>query len=368
MSTVRDTRRVDMCASLDYEYENTLFGVLRTERGLTHTRRERFPIVDDCLDALAASGCSISHSEVDYDGELTALLELGDGDLAYLSARSGNAYLRVASTSPAAVQAQVSWLVTALRRVDTDHERVALRLWSFDGKYPTFTRRVFDAPGFDAIGGNYPLAVRDVLGTAFARGAGEVDGLALWYGPPGTGKTTAVRALALAWRSWCDVHVIVDPERLLASPSYLMKVIAERSFEEDLPSGSVTAERRSRLVVLEDAGELLAADARQATGQGLSRILNVADGLLGRGSNTSLLITTNEEIGTLHPAIRRPGRCWMQLRFGRFPGREARAWLAARGVDSALDVSGSRSLAELYALERGETVEESDGTALGFRA
>jgi hypothetical protein len=368
MTYSRDTRRVDVSATLNYNLQNTLYSTLCVERGLTHTRRERFPIVADALEVLHAMGCSISHSDVDYDGELNAIVELGDGDVAHLAEHRQNAYLRVASTSAAAVQAQASWLVTGLRRIDTDADRVAMRLWSLGSDGPAFNRRVFDAPQYAQVEDNYPSVVRSRLRDAFELEQDALGGLALWYGPPGTGKTTAVRALALSWREWCDVHVIVDPEKLLASPSYLMKVITERSFEEDLPAGSIAADKRSRLVVLEDSGELLAADARQATGQGLSRILNVADGLLGRGSGTSLLITTNEEIGTLHPAIRRPGRCWMQLRFGRFPGREARAWLAEREVDGALDVSGSRSLAELFALQRGEQVEETDRESLGFRA
>jgi hypothetical protein len=64
---------------------------------------------------------------------------------------------------------------------------------------------------------------------------------------------------------------------------------------------------RRRLIVLEDAGQLLAADARVAIGQGLSRLLNLTDGLLGAGLGTSVLVTR------LHPAVVRPGRTWAQI-------------------------------------------------------
>ena len=46
--------------------------------------------------------------------------------------------------------------------------------------------------------------------------------------------------------------------------------------------------------MLEDAGELICTSARSQTGQALSRLLNVADGLLGQGGRCLLLITTNE--------------------------------------------------------------------------
>lgn len=43
--------------------------------------------------------------------------------------------------------------------------------------------------------------------------------------------------------------------------------------------------KRWRLLVLEDCGEFLRADAKQEMGQGLSRLLNLTDGLLGQGLN-----------------------------------------------------------------------------------
>ena len=53
-------------------------------------------------------------------------------------------------------------------------------------------------------------------------------------------------------------------------------------------------EKPWRLLVLEDTGELLSADARDRAGQGLSRFLNVVDGLIGQGLRVLVLVTTNE--------------------------------------------------------------------------
>ena len=48
----------------------------------------------------------------------------------------------------------------------------------------------------------------------------------IWHGSPGTGKTHALRALALAWREWCDVHVVTDPDKLFgADAAYLMELL-----------------------------------------------------------------------------------------------------------------------------------------------
>ena len=68
-------------------------------------------------------------------------------------------------------------------------------------------------------------------------------------------------------------------------------------------------------VPFEDADELLRADAKRATGQSLSRLLNVADGFIGQGVNAIVHITANEPLGRLHPAVVRPGRCLAEVEF-----------------------------------------------------
>jgi hypothetical protein len=109
-------------------------------------------------------------------------------------------------------------------------------------------------------------------------------------------------------------------------------------------------EPRWRLLILEDDGELIAADARSQTGQALSRLLNVADGLLGQGTNTLLLITTNEPVKRLYPAARRPGRCLADIEFTTLSAAEANAWLATHGASNRVDAP--TTLAELYGATR----------------
>src|SRR5262249_28231732 len=106
-----------------------------------------------------------------------------------------------------------------------------------------------------------------------------------------------------------------------------------------------------RLLVLEDTGELLTPDAKSIIGQGLSRFLNVVDGLIGQGLRVLVLVTTNEEIRALHPAVSRPGRCAANIEFGPLSPEEAEGWLAARGIDGP--PTDGRLLASLYAQAEG---------------
>jgi hypothetical protein len=106
-----------------------------------------------------------------------------------------------------------------------------------------------------------------------------------------------------------------------------------------------------RLLVLEDTGELLTPDAKAVIGQGLSRFLNVVDGLIGQGLRVLVLVTTNEEIKTLHPAVSRPGRCAANIDFTPLSREEAAAWLAER--ESQESVDGGATIASLYAVLEG---------------
>jgi hypothetical protein len=117
-----------------------------------------------------------------------------------------------------------------------------------------------------------------------------------------------------------------------------------------------------RVLLLEDTGELLSADARELMGQGLSRFLNVVDGLIGQGLRVLALVTTNEEIRRLHPAVARPGRAAASVEFEPLSADEAQAWLAARGAVG--DSAGTKTLAELYARVEGN--DPAEQTLVGF--
>jgi hypothetical protein len=119
-----------------------------------------------------------------------------------------------------------------------------------------------------------------------------------------------------------------------------------------------------RLLVLEDTGELLAADAKSRTGQGLSRLLNVVDGLIGQGFPALVLVTTNEELSSLHPAIARPGRCAVRVEFAPLSEVDSSEWLARRGVEDA--GRGERTIAELYALGEGYSLPSPPRASVGF--
>lgn len=62
-----------------------------------------------------------------------------------------------------------------------------------------------------------------------------------------------------------------------------------------------------RLIVAEDSDDYLRASARRDAGAGLSRLLNLTDGILGQGFNVLVLITTNEELLPPPPSGRATG-------------------------------------------------------------
>lgn len=292
------------------------------------------------------------------------LTELQDHGTVAVSCNLGNGVVTVmgAGATKDAAGSAVGWVRQLLPMAKReDPKQVPIIFWMSDRERVSTLRRTLDVPRWTEIAANYAAATRSALEGLMADFVPAKGGqLLLFHGLAGTGKTYALRAIASEWRSWCDVDYIVDPDRMLGEGKYLINVLLARREEwDDDPfaarymrrlrgSGGAaeSSSNRWRLIVLEDTGELLSADAKERAGQGLSRLLNTVDGLLGQGLRALILVTTNEPLRELHPAVARAGRCAAAIEFLPLSADEASTWLGS-------DVPLAATLADLYALREG---------------
>ena len=202
-----------------------------------------------------------------------------------------------------------------------------------------------DVPTWAEIGDNYPSRVADT-----ARGADGAAFLSRAQRPAcssGTGsrepaRRTALRALAWDWRAWCGFHYITDPETFFGPARSTCST-----------SCSTTDEATSewRLLILEDTGELLAADAKEQSGSGPLAAPERGRRTDRPGAAGARARDDERELRRLHPAVR-AGAVRLAHRVRRFP-RGTRRELGSRGTGRAGRLA-SRTLAALYArLEAG---------------
>ena len=273
-----------------------------------------------------------------------------EADKPYLFARTPLGHLHVGgnrvTVSAATPQAAAQLLQTVVDRVppandDDDPSRAEIEMWQESNGGGWSQTKVIDVPSWADVQRNYPSTTADQLArlVATVRPPDASGKLVVWYGLPGTGKTTAIRTLMREWSPWCTHHYIPDPERFFSSVSYMAKVLSADADETD------DGQPMHRLVVVEDCDEFITADARHRSGNALGRLLNLTDGIMGQGSRVIILLTTNEDIVALHPALTRPGRCLAKVEFRPFTADQARAWLP--DPTTALP-STSPTLAELF--------------------
>ncbi|MBV8086929.1 MAG: AAA family ATPase [Chloroflexi bacterium] len=268
----------------------------------------------------------------------------------YVALSRGRCEVYACADSDEKCQELVAAVRIAIPENAPEGQTIGVTVWSHGQHHSERYERQLDVPRWREISSNYAADTRAALEHLVALRPLRSDGrLILWYGLPGTGKSWALRALAYEWRAWCRLHYISDPEVFLGpDPAYLLQVALGSRDKDD----SDEEEGGWRLIVLEDAGEMLSVDAKERVGQALGRLLNLTDGILGQGSKAIVLITTNEELGALHPAVQRPGRSLANVAFEPLSSIEAQGWLHEHGT--AVAPQGSRTLAELFGILDGQ--------------
>lgn len=226
------------------------------------------------------------------------------------------------------------------RSTDEQNE-LRVTFWSLGPHGPLPVSRKVTAPAWDDVAGNYTAATWSALGRLRE----------MTFDPVAGGKL-------LLWH----------PEKFFGQEAaYLITVLLGESEPVEIDSegaAEIESDRKWRLIVLEDTGELLSRDAKDRSGQGLSRLLNVCDGMIGQGLRVLVLITTNEDLGALHPAVTRPGRCLANVTFGALSYEESTWWLESRGVEGHRP--GPANLADLYAIVAGEQQIAPPRQPVGF--
>jgi hypothetical protein len=327
------------------------FAALVFERGLAHYAQMHWTTSATSLEPVLPYSTATARTQSRSCAVLDLERVVGDACLATVDLKRETVWVRIATAEqPAAAEAE-RWLRGCFEPdivKEDEPPRVPVSFWSYGGCGTQVTRSIA-VPVWSDIAGNYPRTVREGLERLFAAGhrPGDAGQLALWHGDPGTGKTYALRTLAWAWREWCDLHYVTDPDQFFGTRAdYMMEVLLDEDDDDA---------ERWRLLVLEDTGDLLTNDG--GGGAGLSRLLNVVDGIVGQGLRVLVMVTTNEPPARLHPAVSRPGRCASRVEFTPFEPDEAEAWLERHGAPPG--VPPHPTLARLYAHLRGHDLPEN---------
>lgn len=116
------------------------------------------------------------------------------------------------------------------------------------------------------------------------------ENILILYGEPGVGKTSFIKYL-VATGGYENVAYIKDP--VLFSNGELWTSLLDEDYD---------------LVIFDDVDDLFQNRKKNKDAPFVSQLLSFSDGLIRL--KTKVIITTNQELTEIDPALRRPGRCF----------------------------------------------------------
>ncbi len=358
-------------------------------RGLVHSRAIRRTVDDgldhETLEALvaAAAGARVRLSMASEVPRQASMLFVRNDAVIDVYRKYSSVMIDVWARYGAAAAALAERIRDALPAPTqpAEPDLVGVRFWLRDRSDGAASHvKLLSCPTWEEIEGNYASrsgrGVERLIQTVQPDERGKI---VFWHGPPGTGKTWAIRALLRAWKDRATLEVITDPRSFFGDVAYMQNVLLNDPGGRGGPprpaspangaspteGGPFDGEERFRLFVMEDAADLVIAGCRND--QGFGRFLNVTDGLIGQGLRTVFLLTANEAVGQIDPALLRPGRCLQVLEFGELERAAARRWLDERGAVDA-SIPDPATVAALYASLQADDAPAVEQTAsrVGF--
>lgn len=236
------------------------------------------------------------------------------------------------------------------------------------------------------------LAAHDKVASEFSSSSSAKGFISIFSGMPGTGKSWLIRSLIGSIENGFFAYIPAGMIAELSGPA-LIGVLSDlsdtinqkHSLGDIFEANSVSRDGEENYVfnfenidekiklknepepktnkiilILEDADEVLAPRSETQM-SGISSLLNLTDGLLGKILNIRVIATTNAEATKLDHAITRPGRLLNHCIVGMLDREQAQKIYEREGGEGKL-TKKFYTLAEIYALANDEecSIEEKE--------
>jgi len=247
-----------------------------------------------------------------------------------------------------------------LKADDADENSISIStaVISADGGINNFCMNLY-ADLFKDIEINYDTKIQETSNSLIEEiiSGEQIGKTIILSGNPGTGKSYWIKSFAREIRNGFYPVIIPQANDFFYGVNNYYSVIDYFSEEKKL------------LFIFEDVGNLFCTSARERQPQAVSTMLNITDGIIGKGREDIFLFTFNEKIEELDKAIVRPGRCLAQMYFNPFNADEAREWVKSKELDCQIEEK-EYTLADLYMMlldaTKIEAPKRKRKVALGF--